>query len=157
MWRLTEILPSEILNLPKYGCINVHASLLPKLRGASPIQMSIVTGEKETGVTIMQMAEGLDTGDILSSEAMEIGELNAEQLSDARLRREQLTGGGNLRRFYRRGLFSGNPGAVSHRFPEAFLELQRLSLKQTDGKSKKEPDKDVKEKQEQKDSENSPS
>lgn len=78
-----QILPSEILNLPKYGCINVHASLLPKLRGASPIQMSIVTGEKETGVTIMQMAEGLDTGDILSSEAMEIGELNAEQLSDA--------------------------------------------------------------------------
>ncbi|RHT55759.1 hypothetical protein DW757_13035 [Clostridium sp. AM29-11AC] len=81
----------------------------------------------------------------------------AEQLSDARLRREQLAGGGKLRRFYRRGLFSGNPGAVSHRFPEAFLELQRLSLKQTDGKSKKEPDKDVKEKQEQKDSENSPS
>lgn len=81
----------------------------------------------------------------------------AEQLSDARLRREQLTGGGNLRRFYRQGLFSGNPSAVSRRFPDAFLELQRLSLKQTDGKSKKEPDKDVKEKQEQKDSENSPS
>lgn len=76
-----QILPEEVLNLPKYGCINVHASLLPKLRGASPIQMSIVTGEKETGVTIMQMAKGLDTGDMLSSASVEIGELNASQLT----------------------------------------------------------------------------
>jgi len=78
-----QFLPEEILNLPKYGCINVHASLLPKLRGASPIQMSIVTGEKETGVTIMQMAKGMDTGDILSSEAIEIGNMNGSQLHDS--------------------------------------------------------------------------
>ena len=60
-----QILPESILNIPKYGCINVHASLLPKYRGAAPIQWSVINGDKETGVTIMQMDEGLDTGDIL--------------------------------------------------------------------------------------------
>lgn len=62
-----QILSKEILQMPKYGCINVHASLLPKYRGASPIQWAIMEGEKETGITIMQMDEGLDTGDILTS------------------------------------------------------------------------------------------
>ncbi|MBR6365081.1 MAG: methionyl-tRNA formyltransferase [Lachnospiraceae bacterium] len=61
-----QILPKEILELPKYGCVNVHASLLPKYRGAAPIQKVILDGEKETGVTIMQMAQGLDTGDMLA-------------------------------------------------------------------------------------------
>lgn len=60
-----QILSKEILDTPKYGCINVHASLLPKLRGAAPIQWSVIQGDKESGVTIMQMQEGLDTGDIL--------------------------------------------------------------------------------------------
>lgn len=60
-----KILPKEILVLPKYGAINGHASLLPKYRGASPIQWAIISGEKQTGVTIMQMDEGLDTGDII--------------------------------------------------------------------------------------------
>ncbi len=60
-----QILSEEILNMPKYGCVNIHASLLPKYRGAAPIQWSIIDGEKETGVTIMQMDKGLDTGDIL--------------------------------------------------------------------------------------------
>ncbi len=60
-----QILSKEILDQPKCGCINVHASLLPKYRGASPIQRVILDGEKETGITIMQMNEGLDTGDIL--------------------------------------------------------------------------------------------
>lgn len=78
-----QILPEEILTLPKYGCVNVHASLLPKLRGASPIQTAIVNGEKETGVTIMQMEKGLDTGDMLSSEALEIGDMNGSRLHDA--------------------------------------------------------------------------
>jgi len=78
-----QILPKEILGLPKYGCINVHASLLPKLRGASPIQQAIVTGEKETGVTIMQMGIGLDTGDMISKKAIEIGDFNGSQLHDA--------------------------------------------------------------------------
>lgn len=60
-----QILPKEILDMPKYGCINVHASLLPKLRGAAPIQWSVIDGDRESGVTIMQMDEGLDTGDML--------------------------------------------------------------------------------------------
>lgn len=60
-----QILSKEILDLPKFGCINVHASLLPKYRGAAPIQWAVIDGEKETGVTTMYMAEGLDTGDIV--------------------------------------------------------------------------------------------
>lgn len=62
-----QILPKAVLDLPKYGCINVHGSLLPKYRGGAPIQRSIINGEAETGVTIMYMAEGLDTGDMISS------------------------------------------------------------------------------------------
>lgn len=77
-----QILPEEILALPKYGCVNVHASLLPKLRGASPIQQAIVRGEKKTGITIMQMDSGLDTGDILAQEEIQIGDLNSQQLHD---------------------------------------------------------------------------
>lgn len=60
-----QILPKEVLDMPKYGCINVHASLLPKYRGASPIQWAILNGDDETGVTTMQMDIGLDDGDIL--------------------------------------------------------------------------------------------
>ncbi len=59
------ILPTAVLNAPKLGCINVHGSILPKWRGAAPIQRSIWAGDAETGVTIMQMDEGLDTGDML--------------------------------------------------------------------------------------------
>ena len=61
-----QILPEEILNMPRLGCINVHASLLPKYRGAAPIQWSILNGDSVTGVTIMQMGIGLDDGDILT-------------------------------------------------------------------------------------------
>ena len=78
-----QILPKEILELPKYGCINIHASLLPKYRGAAPIQYSILNGEKETGVTIMQMAEGLDTGDMLMKQSIPIHENEiADELHD---------------------------------------------------------------------------
>lgn len=69
-----KILPKEILEFPKYGCINIHASLLPKLRGAGPIQWSVINGFEKTGVTSMQMDEGLDTGDMLISREIEIGE-----------------------------------------------------------------------------------
>ena len=69
-----QILPKEILELPKYGCINIHASLLPKYRGAAPINWVLLNGEKETGVTSMQMSEGLDTGDMLIKKATPIGE-----------------------------------------------------------------------------------
>lgn len=68
-----KILPKQILNIPKYGCINVHASLLPKYRGAAPIQWAVLNGDKKTGVCIMQMDEGLDTGDVLNTVETEIG------------------------------------------------------------------------------------
>ncbi len=78
-----KILPKEILDLPKLGCVNGHASLLPKYRGASPIQWCIVCGETQTGVTTMLMDEGLDTGDILETKKVQIGdEETAEQLFD---------------------------------------------------------------------------
>lgn len=69
-----KILPKEILEAARFGCINVHASILPYYRGAAPIQWAVLNGDKETGVTIMQMDEGLDTGDILYLEKTEIGE-----------------------------------------------------------------------------------
>ncbi len=69
-----KILPKYVLEYPKYGCINVHGSLLPKYRGAAPVQRAVIDGETETGITVMQMDEGLDTGDILSVKKTEIGE-----------------------------------------------------------------------------------
>ncbi|MBQ8823960.1 MAG: methionyl-tRNA formyltransferase [Ruminococcus sp.] len=69
-----QILPVEVLELPKYKCINIHASLLPAYRGAAPMQWCILNGETKTGVTSMLMAEGLDTGDMLIKEELEIGE-----------------------------------------------------------------------------------
>jgi methionyl-tRNA formyltransferase len=78
-----QILPPAILNLPRHGCLNVHASLLPRYRGASPIQWAILNGDLETGVTIMKMDEGLDTGPMVQLEAMPIRpEDNAQTLHD---------------------------------------------------------------------------
>jgi methionyl-tRNA formyltransferase len=68
-----KILPRTVLDIPKFGCINVHASLLPKYRGASPVQAAIMNGEAETGVTTMMMADGIDTGDILFEKSTPIG------------------------------------------------------------------------------------
>ena len=83
-----QILSKEILDMPKFGCVNIHASLLPKYRGAAPIQWAILDGEKETGVTIMQMNEGLDTGDMLTKvivpiEDTDTGESLFEKLAEA--------------------------------------------------------------------------
>ncbi|RJQ24903.1 MAG: methionyl-tRNA formyltransferase [Peptococcaceae bacterium] len=69
-----RILPVEILSLPAYGCVNVHASLLPRYRGAAPIHRAVMNGEKETGITTMFMDEGLDTGDMILQRAAPIGE-----------------------------------------------------------------------------------
>jgi methionyl-tRNA formyltransferase len=78
-----QILPSEILDLPRLGCVNVHTSLLPRYRGASPIQAAIINGDAETGVTIMKIDLGMDTGDILSQEKTGISsEDTAESLHD---------------------------------------------------------------------------
>ncbi len=69
-----QILSQEIIDIPKYGIINIHASLLPKLRGAAPIARAIIDGETTTGVTLMRTDKGIDTGDILMAEATDIGE-----------------------------------------------------------------------------------
>ncbi len=69
-----KILPAEVINYPRFGCINLHVSLLPKYRGAAPMQRAIMHGERETGVTVMYMDEGLDTGDIISALSFPIGE-----------------------------------------------------------------------------------
>ena len=69
-----KILPKEILEIPKLGCINVHGSLLPKYRGAAPIQWAVINGDKTTGITTMYMNEGMDTGDIILKQEVEIGE-----------------------------------------------------------------------------------
>ncbi len=69
-----KLLPKKILEIPRYGCINVHASLLPKYRGAAPIQWAVLNGDKITGVTTMYMDVGMDTGDIILKEEVEIGE-----------------------------------------------------------------------------------
>ena len=68
-----KILPAEILEIPRLGCINVHASLLPKYRGAAPIQWSVINGDKTTGITTMYMDVGMDTGDMILKEEVEIG------------------------------------------------------------------------------------
>ncbi|MEG0923943.1 MAG: methionyl-tRNA formyltransferase [Anaerovoracaceae bacterium] len=75
-----QLLPIEVLELPKFGCVNVHGSLLPKLRGASPIQQAIIQGEEKTGITIMQMAQGLDTGDMLTKVETTVDHKNATEL-----------------------------------------------------------------------------
>ena len=78
-----QIVSKEILDIPKYGCINIHASLLPKYRGGAPIHYALINGEEETGVTLMYMDEGMDTGDMLVSERIKIEEDdNIETLSN---------------------------------------------------------------------------
>ena len=67
-----KIIPESILNLPKYRCVNMHASLLPKYRGSSVIQAPILNGDKETGITIMQMDKGLDTGPIIAQQSLKL-------------------------------------------------------------------------------------
>lgn len=77
-----QILPEDVLEAPRFGSINVHASLLPRLRGASPIQHAILQGDRVTGVTIMQMGPGLDTGDMISKVKIGIGDSNFSDLHD---------------------------------------------------------------------------
>ena len=77
-----KILPKEILDIPAYGCINIHGSLLPKYRGAAPIQRSVLAGDPESGVTIMYMAEECDAGDILAQRAIPIAGKTSEQVFD---------------------------------------------------------------------------
>jgi len=77
-----KILPVELLQIPRLGCINIHASLLPKFRGAAPIHRSVIEGESATGVTLMYMEEGLDTGDMIAARTTEIGKKTTAELHD---------------------------------------------------------------------------
>lgn len=77
-----RLIPKEILEIPKYGCINIHGSLLPKLRGAAPMQYAILEGYKTTGVTIMQLDEGLDTGMIIKKGEIQVGNKDINELSE---------------------------------------------------------------------------
>lgn len=85
-----QILPKAILELPRFGCINVHASLLPKYRGAAPIQWSVIEGESKTGITIMHMDEGIDTGDMIIKEEVAI---SAKETSGSLQAKLAATGG----------------------------------------------------------------
>lgn len=75
-----QILPKRLLDIPPYGCINIHGSLLPQLRGAAPMQYSILEGHEKTGITLMRMDEGLDTGDIIAKAELPIEKKNIEEL-----------------------------------------------------------------------------
>jgi len=77
-----NLLPDDILSIPVFGCLNIHASLLPRWRGASPIQRAIIEGDETTGITIMQMDKGVDTGDIILSRGTEVGRKTASMLQN---------------------------------------------------------------------------
>ncbi len=77
----SALLPQEVLSLPKMGCLNVHASLLPRWRGAAPIERAILAGDRQSGVCIMRMEAGLDTGDYCVARSMDIGSLSADELT----------------------------------------------------------------------------
>ncbi|MGN1350943.1 MAG: methionyl-tRNA formyltransferase [Anaerovoracaceae bacterium] len=77
-----KILPPELLGIPRLGCVNIHASLLPRFRGAAPINRSIMAGDEKTGVTLMYMEEGLDTGDMIAKAETETAKKTADQLHD---------------------------------------------------------------------------
>lgn len=82
-----QIVPEVILNTPKYGCINVHASLLPKLRGGAPIHKAIINGYKKTGITIMYMDKGMDTGDMISKKEVEIKDADTTEILHDKLQK----------------------------------------------------------------------
>jgi methionyl-tRNA formyltransferase len=103
-----RILPREILEIPRYGCINVHASLLPRWRGAAPIQRAVLAGDRATGVAIMQMEEGLDTGPVFCAEQTDIG---PEETSGELFERLAGLGGRVLAEFLKR--FPEVPPAVA--------------------------------------------
>ncbi|MDC3208161.1 methionyl-tRNA formyltransferase [Pelagibacteraceae bacterium] len=96
------ILPEEILNLPKFGCYNLHASILPRWRGAAPIQRSMIEGDKMTGVTIMKMNKGLDTGDIVLQDKLKINISESYTELETRL---SLMGAELFEKFFKDSLF----------------------------------------------------
>lgn len=98
-----KILPDELIALPEYGCINIHGSLLPRYRGAAPIQRAIIAGEKETGVTLMYMSGDLDSGDIIACKSTLVAKKTAGQLHD-----ELADMGADILSLYLPGIKAGN-------------------------------------------------
>lgn len=121
-----KILPPQVLGLPRYGCINVHASLLPKYRGAAPIQWAIIKGEKKTGITTMMMDEGLDTGNILLQEEIQIYDSNNSETLGKRL----ADIGGSLLIKTVQGMKEGSINPV----PQTGIPSYAPPLKKEDGK-----------------------
>ena len=103
-----KLLPRAVLDLPPLGCINVHGSLLPKYRGAAPIQWAVLNGEKTTGVSVMYLAEGMDSGDVIDTASLEIGEY--ESFGSVYERMKAL--GGELLARVLPSFASGKPAAV---------------------------------------------
>lgn len=101
-----KILPKVILEIPRFGCVNIHASLLPRFRGAAPIQRCVIAGDEKTGVTLMYMAEGMDTGDMIARSETEIGRKTAGELTE-----ELSVMGAELLRDYLPKLVSGEIAA----------------------------------------------
>ena len=119
------ILPKNVLNAPKFGCINVHASLLPRWRGASPIQNAILHGDEMSGVTIMQMDEGLDTGDILMGDTVLIHDrMTAGELHDRLMEMSPKMVLSTLRSFTYGQLFS-HPQDECNRLPTSSHKLEK--------------------------------
>jgi len=121
-----KILPLRILRLPGHGCINIHASLLPKYRGAAPVQWAIIKGEKKTGTTTMRMDEGLDTGDILLQEETDI---SADDTSDTLAKRLSEAGAALLIRTIEKL----NDGSL-HPVPQTATPSYAPPLKKEDGR-----------------------
>ena len=99
-----QILNDEILSMPELGCFNVHASLLPRFRGAAPMQHAILLGEEKTGITIMRMDEGLDTGDTVAKEETYIGGKNFKDIRRSHTRQRS--------RYYHRASFYSDRKSV---------------------------------------------
>ena len=110
-----KLLPRSVLDLPKLGCINVHGSLLPKYRGAAPIQWAVMNGEKTTGVSVMYLAEGMDSGDVIDTAALDIGEYESFGSVYERMK----TLGGKLLVKVLPRFALGKPAAVPQREAEA--------------------------------------
>ena len=119
------ILPEEILNLPKYGCYNLHASILPRWRGAAPIQRSMIEGDEMTGVTIMKMNKGLDTGDIVLQDKIKINISESYTELETRL---SLMGADLFEKFFKDSLFKN----IMHKQDDALsCYAEKISKQET--------------------------
>ena len=120
-----QILPERLLNIPRFGCVNVHTSLLPKYRGASPIQWAVINGDEVTGVTIMYMAKGLDTGDVIEQRTVPVEKKETAESLTVKLAKE----GGELLVSVIEKIFAGTAGRTPQNDAEAsYVKVIEKSL-----------------------------